>query len=501
MEVTTKAPTAKPGVKGAKNGPTPTILALRNDGPVTVVANPSGIEVQRAHWTGPSTDINVSGNVVLRPAVALNLNVAANADLAILKQIDRDISSEGNIVLNGSAKGPAGDPTLNGRLELKNAAFQTTTMPNGISKANGVVVLSGNSARIESFTAESGGGRVTAGGSVVRSNGTFVFNLNSRATNVMVRTDSGASVSANANVKLTGTTMNSLLSGNATIRSVGFTPRTDLGAILTTAGQPMETPGAPTGLMSGMKLDVDVRMAPGVTFRSPYAENLEAQADLNLRGTLENPGLLGRVSITQGELVFFGTKYTVNEGSVSFFNPNKIDPILNMNLETTARGVDVTLTVTGPVSNMNLSYQSDPPLQFSEIVGLLAVGRMPTSDPVLVAHQPATPQQSMQQMGESALLSAAVANPVSNQLERVFGVTQLKIDPTFTSGSELPQARLTLQQQVASNLTFTYVTDVSRTDPQIIRVEWAINPQWSAVASREQNGMVGVDLFYKRKFR
>ena len=50
-------------------------------------------------------------------------------------------------------------------------------------------------------------------------------------------------------------------------------------------------------------------------------------------------------------------------------------------------------------------------------------------------------------MGESALVGAAVANPVAGQLQRVFGVSQLKIDPTFVSGSELPQARLTLQQQ------------------------------------------------------
>src|SRR5262249_38727090 len=140
--------------------------------------------------------------------------------------------------------------------------------------------------------------------------------------------------------------------------------------------------------------------------------------------------------------------------------------------------------------NMNLSYHSDPPLQFSEIVALLGAGKTPTSDPVLVANQPATPPQSFTQMGESALVGAAVANPISGQLQRVFGVSQLKIDPTFVSGSELPQARLTLQQQVATNLTFTYITDLTRSDSQILRVEWAINPQWSAVAAREQNGLV-----------
>jgi translocation and assembly module TamB len=191
----------------------------------------------------------------------------------------------------------------------------------------------------------------------------------------------------------------------------------------------------------------------------------------------------------------------VNDATVSFYNPNKIEPILNLSMVTKARGVEVTLNVSGPVNNMNLSYQSDPPLPFSEIVGLLAAGKSPTSDAVLLAQQPATPPQNFQQMGESALLSQAVANPISGQLQRVFGVSQLKIDPTFTSGSELPQARLTLQQQIASGLTFTYITNLTRTDSQIVRVEWALNPQWSLIATREENGLFGVDFFYKRRFR
>jgi hypothetical protein len=36
-------------------------------------------------------------------------------------------------------------------------------------------------------------------------------------------------------------------------------------------------------------------------------------------------------------------------------------------------------------------------------------------------------------MGESAILGQAVADPVSSQMQRVFGVTQFKIDPSFSA--------------------------------------------------------------------
>jgi translocation and assembly module TamB len=175
--------------------------------------------------------------------------------------------------------------------------------------------------------------------------------------------------------------------------------------------------------------------------------------------------------------------------------------VLNISLETKAKGVDVNLNVTGPIDNMKLSYTSDPPLQFQEIVALLASGKTPTSDPTLLANQPSEPPQSFEQMGESALVSKALADPVSSRLQRVFGVNQLKVDPTFVSGSELPQARVTLQQQISSNVTFTYITALNDPNTQIIRAEWAFNQQWSAIATRDENGIFSVNFFYKKQFR
>jgi hypothetical protein len=57
-----------------------------------------------------------------------------------------------------------------------------------------------------------------------------------------------------------------------------------------------------------------------------------------------------------------------------------------------------------------------------------------------------------------------------------------------------------LQQQITHDLTFTYIQDVTQTNPQTIRVEWSINSEWSAVVERDYNGSVDLDLFYKRRF-
>jgi len=209
--------------------------------------------------------------------------------------------------------------------------------------------------------------------------------------------------------------------------------------------------------------------------------------------------VVGRINITQGQVVFYGTRYNINQGSISFFNSLKIDPIFDIDLETKVRGIDVTLTVSGPLTKLNLTPRSDPPLQFNEIVALLATGRTPTSDPTLLAQQ-ATAPQNWQQAGASALLGQAIANPVAGRLQRFFGVSNLRIDPTLPGIESNPQARLTVEQQVTPDVTVTYVTNVTNSNPQVVRVEWAVSKQWSIVVLREENGVASLDFFYKKRF-
>jgi translocation and assembly module TamB len=328
---------------------------------------------------------------------------------------------------------------------------------------------------------------------------TIRFGLRANASNVRARLQQGVSIVVDANVRLSGTSDSSVLSGTVSIDRVTYAPRTDLASVLTRAAPPVQSAAPPSPLLDNMKLDIQVRTSDATAVQASLAESLQADATLHIRGTAGSPGVLGRITITEGRLAFFGATYKVNSGNIAFYNPVRVEPILDLSLETTAKGVDVVLRVTGPVDNMKLSYTSDPPLQFQEIVGLLAAGRAPTSDPTLLANQPSQPPQTFQQMGESALVSKALADPVASQLQRVFGVSQFKIDPSFTNGSALPTAQLTLQQQIASNLTFTYVTPLNSSNTQTIRVEWALNPQWSAVAMRDENGVFSVNFLYKKQ--
>jgi translocation and assembly module TamB len=507
---------------------------MHNDGPVALSLDQSVITIQSAHITGPFTDLSLTGSASLggvqplpdgrgsvrslvgqavspvspaggRDSVnvppTMNLRATGNVKLEVLQAFDADIFSSGTVLLNAAVTGSTDKPVINGRLQLQNASFQMLDLPNGLSNGNGVIQFNGTEALIQNLTGETGGGKVTVAGYASYGGPEMQFRVQATAGRVHVEASDSVTITADARVNLAGSASRSLLSGSVTIQDVALHSHSDVGSILASAATPPSSDSPSTGLMAGMRFDVKIETAPGVQFHTGLTQNLQADANLTLRGTLDHPGMLGRVAVSSGQVLFFGTKYTIDQGTVSFFNPQKIDPILNVDLATSVQGVDVSINVSGHMERMKLSYRSDPPMQFSDLVSLLASGKLNTTDPVLAARQQPAPQQSFQQMGASTVLGEAVANPVSGRLQRLFGVSQLKIDPQITGSSTTPQATLTLQQQITRDLTFTYISDITQSNPQILRIEWAVNPQWSAVAQRDVNGIFDLDFFYKKRFK
>jgi translocation and assembly module TamB len=483
----------------AAPGPRARTVTVENEGPIVVALDHGVARIESLHLTGPQTDVQAHGSASLT-AQTMDTVVKAHTDLALIQRFRRDVDSSGQLVADVTLRGTFAKPVINGKAELHNASVNVLPVPTGLSNANGVVDFNGTNAQFRNLTGEVGGGKVILSGFVSYSD-IFRLALRVNATRVRLRLQPGVSAVADADLRLSGRTDASILSGTVTVDQITYAPQSDFGAILSRAAPPVQSPATSSPLLDNMKLDVQVRTSSATSVQAAVAQNLQMEANLRIQGTASEPGVAGRITINQGKLVFFSSNYTVNSGTIAFYNPIRIEPVLDLSLETQAKGVDVTLRVTGPIDNMKLSYTSDPPIQFQEIVGLLAAGQTPTSDPTLLANQPAQPSQNFQQMGESALLAKGLADPIANRLQRVFGVSQFKIDPSFAGNSDLPQAQVSLQQQVTPRLTLTYTTALDDPSVRAVSGEFILSRQWSATATRDQYGLFNVKFLYKKQFR
>jgi translocation and assembly module TamB len=107
--------------------------------------------------------------------------------------------------------------------------------------------------------------------------------------------------------------------------------------------------------------------------------------------------------------------------------------------------------------------------------------------------------------GATALLSEAVSNQLGGRLQRLFGITRLRVDPGLlpvaSSSDQNAGARVTVEQQIARNLTILYVSNVGSTQEQVIQVEYTINRNISVVALRDYNGTFGIDVKIRKRFK
>jgi translocation and assembly module TamB len=231
----------------------------------------------------------------------------------------------------------------------------------------------------------------------------------------------------------------------------------------------------------------------------PGAE-LDAEANIRVRGTWEHPILLGHIHVLSGDLLFHGNRYRVARGDINFANPFRLDPVVNVEASTTIQQYEITLNFNGPASKLTLAYRSDPPLPANDIVTLLALGQ--TGQEATLRSASGSQSGSA---GASALLSEAVSSQVGGRLEKLFGITNFRVDPGLTGvgatgASQNAAARVTVQQQVTRNLTVTYVSNVGTTQQQVIQVEYNVNRNVSIVALRDYNGTFGIDVKIKKRF-
>jgi translocation and assembly module TamB len=473
-------------------------IKVHNDGPIRFSASSQFVKIDQFHLIGEGTDVLAGGAVQLTGARQLDLHAQGRVNLGLIESLNPDFTSSGVVTVDMAVSGPASQPTLQGRLQVNNGAIAYAGLPSALSEMNGSLTFNQDRLQIETFTARTGGGLVKLGGYASTSNGQLNFNLTVQGQDVRLRYPPGVSSTADADLRWVGTQTASTLSGDVTVTKLSMTPGFDFGSYFARNAQSSALPQT-NPLLNRIRLDVHVVTTPELRMQTSMAR-LSGEADLRLRGTAAKPVLLGRADIIEGEIYFNGAKYRLERGDVSFTNPVTTTPVLDLQASTHVRDYDITTSINGDPTKpggLHVNYRSEPPLPEADIITLLALGRTREES----AQLQQSGQSPLTQEASNAILTEALNATVSNRVQRLFGVSRIKIDPqglsTVTNPARGPQ--VTIEQQVADNLTLTYSTNVSQASQQIIQVEYNITRNVSVIAIRDQNGVVSFDVRVRQR--
>ena len=462
---------------------------ITNARPLRISYSGGLIKIEDAEMQGTGANVKLAGSVPTNRTASMDLRLNGSLDLSMLKGFQQDLDSSGGVDVQLAAHGTLSSPQVQGNIRVVNAAATSANIPIGFENVNGSFTVSGNRIDIGKFTGNAGGGNVSATGFLIYG-GKTDFSLNMEANNVRVRYPDGVRSMVGGSLQLSGSPANSRLSGNVLIDRLSFTPDFDLANFIGQFSGEMP-PVAPSVFQQNMKLNVAIQTASNLNAVSSKL-SVAGAANLTVGGTAANPVILGRTTLTGGEVFFLGKRYEVQNGTIEFANPVRTEPTLNLYVTTTVQQYTIILNFVGPIDRLRTNYTSDPSLAPSDIINLIAFGK--------TAEQSASAASTPTSVGAESVLAQGVSGQVSGRIEKLAGISQLSIDPLAGTNSNDPGSQISVQQRVTGNLLLTFSTDVTSTQNQAVQLQYEVKRNVSLSVLRDQNGGYAIDVRVRKDF-
>ncbi|HZC42682.1 MAG TPA: translocation/assembly module TamB domain-containing protein, partial [Acidobacteriaceae bacterium] len=449
------------------------------------------ISLQRTTIRGTDTDLQIQGTIPTVGTSPIQLLLLGTMNLQIAQLLAPDYKSSGQLRFNINSYGARTNPNIEGEVDVVDASFYGGALPLGLQHGNGVLTLTKNRLNIKSFKANSGGGTLTAQGGVTF-RPSLQFDLGLAAKDIRLLYPQGVREELAGDIRLIGNSGNAVLAGSVQIENLSFTPNFDLTNFTSQLSGGIAPPPS-QGFAQNTRLNIAISSTNNL---NPVSRTLsvDGTANLQVRGTVAEPVILGRINLRNGDVIFNGDRFTLSGGTVEFVNPAQTQPVVNLALNTTIQQYNIHLRFNGPVDQLRTNYTSDPSLPTADIINLLAFGQTTEAS----AANPVTPTNQ----AAMGLVASQVSSQITSRVAKIAGISHLSINPVLAGGSiQGPSgAVVTIQQRVTGNLFVTFSTNVATTQDQVIMGQYNISPRVSLSVTRDQNGGVAFDTLFKKNW-
>ncbi len=453
--------------------------------PFTVHLTANEVGFDRTRFTGTGTDIVIDGAVAVREGGRETLSIDGRLNLSVLNGLSQDVFASGTADLAVRISGTYSHPQVNGSILLTGASLAVLAGNDRwqLSNVRSLVRFNADQAQIESFKGKLGGGAITAtGGAILEGFTISQFSLNVHGDKITVPFPQDFRSTVDTDLEIKGTEQAQVIGGVVNLRRAEYTKDIELADLINrrppeSIEQGGEPPLVRTAQFSGLR--VEGRNALAV--KNNLAD-LIGSVSLQLDGSIKDPIIAGRITVTSGILNFRNDRYDITRAFMDLPARRDADPLINVQAESQIRGYRVIVSLTGPLSQPQAAVSSEPALPQADIVSLITTGTLSSAD---------TSTSVLAQSGlgtATSLLTDALINaPAQRATNRLFGLSRFEVNPVLGGRTGLtPGARLTLGKRISKELSVTYSTNVSSDPNQILTVEYRVSDRLSFVAQYEQ---------------
>lgn len=415
------------------------------------------LDVVEWTWAGAGNRLDVFGEVVLADAAPrLDLAVVAGIDLRMIGAFAPDLATAGRANLDVRAIGPADDPIVEGQVTIADADLIVREPRFAITDLEGLLTLTRDRVQLRRLSANANGGALSASGEVAYpdfqlAGGTLA--ITGRGLAFEIPEDLRTEVDADLEFALSPDAP--ALTGRVTIlrgsyrEPISLTGQLLASRVEVVAAAPEE---AEPGFADRIALNLSVVSAEDLVIDNNYGR-LELASNLKVIGTLGQPVLAGRLTVQEGGEVFLGgQRYQVRRGTVDFTSATRIEPNVDLALETRVQRYDITLEVSGTPEMLEASLRS-PGLSQEDVVSLLLTGRL-ADEATMAQTEIARGQLLMLLSGELLGFAGRAVGLDSVQLSRGLGGAASDFDLLATNTN--PSARLTLTKDLSRDVQLVF---------------------------------------------
>ena len=448
------------------------------------------LTLQHSAIKGTDTNLEFQGSIPIGSKAPMSLLLRGDINLQLAQLFEPDIRSSGDLRFNIDSHGMNAG-AIDGEIDIVNANYAAASLPVGLRNGNGVLKLTSDRLNIQSFHGNVGGGEVTASGGV-QYRPAIQFDLGMAAKDVRMLYPEGMREAIDADIHLAGSTNYALLGGTVSLTNISFTPGFDLSSFAGQFSGGVAPPPSVGGISQNIHLNLAVNSSNSMNLVSRTL-SVNGSANLQVRGTADSPVILGRVNLTDGDMILNGDRFVLTGATIQFVNPSETQPVVNATITTSIQQYNISMRFRGPTDHLETQYTSDPALPQADIIHLLAFGNTTEA----AANEPATPAN---QMAES-LVANQVSSQITSRFARVAGISQLSISPVLGNAQNDQQAgaNITIQQRVTGNLFITF-TDNTAQGTQTIQGQYKATPRVSVSATRDPNGGFAADLLIRKQY-
>jgi len=476
---------------------------IANREPVRVEMGPERLNILSFYVGEPQTDdeIFVSGTVGLGESGPLDLRVQSTLS-AVWAEVflPTGFDVDGYLDVLAVVRGTTSDPLLDGQGVIRDARVLIPEFPQALEDVEGVILFNRDALVLDGLQARLGDGTLRAAGRLEIPS--LETRLQVEAQDVSVRFPEPFLLRGDANLSLAMNGSSRQIRGRVLLERAFFVEdiQTDALPLLLQALERQRLEVQETDeLLAGTQIDVIVDGPGALRVRNNVAD-LRGDIELRVQGTLAAPVVFGTVEAEPGgTLIYSDNEYEVERFLLTFNNPNRIDPIIDLVARTEVRSYDITLNLSGTLDRLDTQFTSDEGLAELEVLTLLFSGEIDYERGRPRAPGEEGPEQTI---GAQSFLAGQAASLVSRRVNSLFGFDRFRIDPQATeTGGAVGGVRLTVGKRISRDLFVTYTTNPASSEEYLLRIEWQMARNVVLVFTRNgRDDTYAVDAEWEKRY-